>query len=184
VSQLVVALTGTDHHPFERLVHWVDSAATRRTDVRFVIQYGMSAAPRVAEGHRFIVHDHLVSLLSAASAVVCHGGPGLITDAREAGHVPLCVPRDPLLGEHVDGHQQRFAALAAREGTVRTVLRQEDFDEALDSTLADAASGVRTFESTERLRAAARALVMEELDGLLQVRPYRLARLHRSGSQA
>jgi UDP-N-acetylglucosamine transferase subunit ALG13 len=184
VTQLVVALTGTDHHPFERLVQWVDAAATRRRDVRFVVQYGMSQAPRVAEGQRFIVHEHLVALLTAASAVVCHGGPGLITDAREAGHVPLCVPRDPQLGEHVDGHQQRFAALAAREGTVRTVLCREDFDEALDSTLADAAAGLRMVENPDRVRAAARALVMQELDGLLEVRPYRVARLHRSWSQA
>ena len=63
---------------------------------------------------------------------MCHGGPGLITEAREAGHVPLCVPRDPQLGEHVDGHQQRFAALAAREGVVRTVQSQEAFDDELD----------------------------------------------------
>jgi UDP-N-acetylglucosamine transferase subunit ALG13 len=179
VTQLVVALTGTDHHPFERLVRWIDAAATRRDDVRFVIQYGLSPAPVVAEGHRFLVHDQLVSLLSKASAVVCHGGPGLITEAREAGHVPLCVPRDPDLGEHVDGHQQRFAALAAREGAVRAILSQESFDQELDSVLDGAAAGHMVWAANGS-RAAARALLAAELDELLDVRPFRLARLHRS----
>jgi len=179
VTQLVVALTGTDHHPFERLVQWVDSAALRRHDVRFVIQHGLSRAPTVAEGYRFIVHDRLMSLLSDASAVVCHGGPGLITEAREAGHVPLCVPRDPQLKEHVDGHQRRFASLAAQEGYVRTVWSQVAFDEELDEMLARAAEG-RDPGTPNSLRVAARALVGAELDALLTVRPFRLARLHRS----
>jgi UDP-N-acetylglucosamine transferase subunit ALG13 len=179
VTQLVVVLTGTDHHPFERLVHWVDAAAARRAEVRFVIQHGLSTAPRVAEGYRFIVHAHLVSLLAAASAVVCHGGPALITEAREAGHVPLCVPRDPQLKEHVDGHQQRFAAMAAREGLVRTVLSQEAFDDELDEALARSAEG-RGPGTPNNVRLAARALVAAELDQLLDLRPVRVARLHRS----
>ena len=179
MTQLVVALTGTDHHPFERLVSWVDAAAARRTDVRFVVQHGLSAPPRVAEGHQFIVHAHLVWLLSTASAVVCHGGPGLITEAREAGHVPLCVPRDPQLKEHVDGHQRRFASLAAQEGYVRTVWSQAAFDEELDEMLARAADG-REPGTANSVRVAARAMVGAELDELLTVRPFRLARLHRS----
>ncbi len=56
-------------------------------------------------------HDRLEELLAQATVVVCHGGPGTVTEARDAGHVPLCMPRDPELGEHVDDHQQRFAAL-------------------------------------------------------------------------
>jgi UDP-N-acetylglucosamine transferase subunit ALG13 len=179
VTQLVVALTGTDHHPFERLVSWIDAAAVRRSDVRFVVQHGLSTAPRVAEGHRFIVHHDLLWLLSRASAVVCHGGPGLITEAREAGHVPLCVPRDPQLKEHVDGHQQRFASVAAREGLVRTVVSQEAFDDELDETLARAAEG-RDPGTPNNVRVAARALVAVELDLLVDLRPFRVARLHRA----
>ena len=179
MTQLVVALAGTDHHPFERLVSWVDAAAVRRQDVRFVIQHGLSRAPAVAEGHRFIVHDHLMSLLSAASAVVCHGGPGLITEARDAGHVPLCVPRDPELKEHVDGHQRRFATMAAREGYVRAAWSQEAFDDELDQLLARDAEG-REIGTPNNVRVAARVLVAAELDELIDVRPFRLARLHRS----
>ncbi len=118
----MVALAGTDHHPYERMVEWVDAAAERRPDVRFLVQHGSTTrAPRVAEGAEFLAHDRLVALLREAAVVVCHGGPGTIMDAREAGHVPLCMPRDPALGEHVDGHQQRFAAHVGDAGVVRHV---------------------------------------------------------------
>ncbi len=179
MTDLVVALTGTDHHPFERMVEWIDAAASRRGDVRFVIQHGAARPPRVAEGHGFLSHDHLVALMREAAAVVCHGGPGLITEAREAGHVPLCMPRDPLLGEHVDGHQQRFAALAGTAGVVRTVHSLEDFHDELDSALAQAAGLV--LDEANGPRETARALAAATLDEVISLRPYRLARLHRAG---
>jgi UDP-N-acetylglucosamine transferase subunit ALG13 len=162
---LVVALAGTDHHPFSRMVEWVDAAAARRAGVRFLVQHGAStSAPRVAEGAPFIPHDRLVALLAEATVVVCHGGPGTITDAREAGHVPLCLPRDPGLGEHVDGHQQRFAALA-----------DDELDRVLAQTRTPGAASVATLA-----RDAARARLAVELDGLARVRPRRLVRRHRA----
>lgn len=178
MTALVVALAGTDHHPFDRMVQWVDAAAVRHRDVRFVIQHGLTRAPSVAEGHEFLSHDRLVALLSEASAVVCHGGPGIIMEAREAGHVPLCVPRDPQLGEHVDGHQQRFAAVVGGAGVVRVVTALEAFHVELDSALVHSpASGAAT---TSLVRDAARAQVAAQLDHLISVRPRRLSRLHRA----
>jgi UDP-N-acetylglucosamine transferase subunit ALG13 len=176
---LVLALAGTDHHPFERLVQWVDAAAVRHRDVRFVIQHGVTRPPLVAEGHEFLTHDRLVALLSEASVVVCHGGPGIITEAREAGHVPLCVPRDPHLGEHVDGHQQRFAALVGGAGVVQAVSSLETFHHELDSALMRA-PGLGAAKTTSRVRDTARAELAAELDKLISVRPHRLGRLHRA----
>ena len=175
----MVALAGTDHHPFDRMVQWVDAAAARRPDVRFVVQHGATSPPVVAEGHDFLAHDRLVALLGEASAVVCHGGPGTIMDAREAGHVPLCVPRDPRLGEHVDGHQQRFAAAVAGSGAVRVISSLESFYQELDAALVSA-SAVDTAVAPSEARDAARALLAVELDHLIAVRPKRLARLLRA----
>lgn len=175
----MVALAGTDHHPFDRMVQWVDAAAARRPDVRFVVQHGATAPPVVAEGHEFLAHDRLVALLGEASAVVCHGGPGTIMDAREAGHVPLCVPRDPRLGEHVDGHQQRFAAAVADSGAVRVISSLESFHDELDAALVPASALGRAVVTSEA-RDAARARLAVELDHLIAVRPQRLARLLRA----
>jgi UDP-N-acetylglucosamine transferase subunit ALG13 len=180
VTPLVVALAGTDHHPFDRLVTWVDAAAARHPEVRFLVQHGSSsAAPVIAEGQPFFSHDQLVALLAEASAVVCHGGPGTIMDARAAGHVPLCVPRDPRLGEHVDEHQQRFAAMVGQADVVRHVRSVEEFHEQLDRALAFRPSpGAITMAS--RARDTARARLAAELDQLMTVRPHRLARRHRA----
>jgi UDP-N-acetylglucosamine transferase subunit ALG13 len=166
VTALVVALAGTDHHPFDRMVDWMDMAAERRPEVRFVVQHGTTKAPRVAEGHAFLTHAALVQLLADATAVVCHGGPGTIMDAREAGHVPLCVPRDPALGEHVDGHQQRFAALVGGAGVVRHVTDHEGFERELDRALS-LSRATAALEMATRTRDAARAKLAAELDGLL-----------------
>jgi UDP-N-acetylglucosamine transferase subunit ALG13 len=179
VTALVLALAGTDHHPFDRLVQWVDEAACRHHDVRVVVQHGTARPPSAAEGRPFLNHDRLVELLAQASVVVCHGGPGTVLEAREAGHVPLCVPRDPRLGEHVDGHQQRFASLVGETGVVRVVSTQLTFHRELDRAL-ESGVGTRAAALTSRDRDEARARVGVEFDHLISVRPHRLGRFRRA----
>lgn len=174
MSPLVLALAGTDHHPFERMVRWIDAAAVRHRNVRFVVQHGATRPPTVAEGHDYLPRVHLEDLLAQALVVVCHGGPGLITEAREAGHVPLCMPRDPRLGEHVDGHQQRFATMVGDAGVVRTVTSLATFDDELDRALL-VTPGSGSIPTTSLARDAARARVAADLDRLMtSVRPRRL----------
>jgi UDP-N-acetylglucosamine transferase subunit ALG13 len=157
------------------MVDWVDAAATRHRDVHFVVQHGATLPPRVAEAYDFLSHDRLADLLAHASVVVCHGGPGTIVDAREAGHVPLCVPRDPALGEHVDGHQQRFTHVVGELGVVREIRSRATFDFELDSALRQPVGRISTASG---LRDAARALAAAELNQMMAVeRHSRLGRL-------
>ena len=95
---LVLCLLGTDFHPFNRLVGWADeAAAVMAGGVRFLVQYGASRAPSRADGEEYLDHDKLTALMAEASAVVCHGGPATIMEARSVGHVPIVVPRNPAL---------------------------------------------------------------------------------------
>lgn len=168
MSASVLALVGTDHHPFDRLVDWIDEAAARRPDVHFLMQYGDGRAPVLAEGHRFLAHDRLKTEMGQSAVVVCHGGPGTIMDARAVGHIPICVPRDPHLGEHVDGHQLRFARLVDAAGVVRAVHDATGFQTALDAALlaGPETRAIRTFdENAATLRA--RAALAQELDLIL-----------------
>lgn len=142
MSRLVVALLGTDHHPFDRLVRWTDLLAAEHRDADVVVQYGHSEAPVLAAGRPFFTHDELTELLRRADAVVCHGGPGTIMDARAAGHVPVCVPRDPAAQEHVDGHQQRFAEVAESAGFVHLARSCDDVLDAVGRLLTDAPARV------------------------------------------
>ena len=132
----VLALVGTDHHPFERLITWLEEWAEQRDDVDLVVQHGRTRAPRVGTGHAFLDHASMRELVEQADVVVCHGGPATISELRSAGHVPVVVPRDPSAGEHVDDHQMRFTAWAASKDLVERHVEREDLTAALERRLA------------------------------------------------
>jgi UDP-N-acetylglucosamine transferase subunit ALG13 len=133
----VLALVGTDHHAFERLVDWLDDWAERRGDVDLVVQHGSTRAPRFATAHAFLDHTTMRGLVEAADVVVCHGGPATISELRAAGHQPVVVPRDPALDEPVDDHQLRFTAWAASKQLVERHTGREQLLATLDRRLAD-----------------------------------------------
>lgn len=133
---MVLVVVGTDHHPFDRLVGWVDRWAGEHPEVRVLIQYGTSSPPEVAEGHRLFPVDQLEGFFDRATTVVCHGGPGTIMGAREAGLVPIVVPRRSDLGEHVDDHQLRFTTRIAQAGQVHLATDEADLGASLDRAVA------------------------------------------------
>lgn len=116
-APLVAVLLGTDHHRFDRLLAWLVRLEEQRL-FRFHVQHGSTPLPSRLEGAPLLAPVALGGLLDRACAVVAHGGPGSIMDAREHGHVPVVVPRDPRRGEHVDDHQLRFARFLAGTGLV------------------------------------------------------------------
>jgi UDP-N-acetylglucosamine transferase subunit ALG13 len=111
-APLVLVTVGTDHHPFDRLIGWIDRWEPAAS-VRLVVQYGTAVPPRAAHGEPFLAPDEFAVLLETADAVVCSGGPGAIMEARAAGLRPIVVPRRSALGEHVDDHQRAFADFMA-----------------------------------------------------------------------
>lgn len=136
---LVAAFLGTDHHPFDRLVAWAEHLKQQGwTD--WYVQHGATELPPTLRGSRLMGLGEMSDLLALADVVVTHGGPGLIMDARTAGHLPIVVPRDPAFDEHVDDHQLRFAARMADSGNVR-----------LARTLDQLESHVRTVVDERRL---------------------------------
>ncbi len=133
----VLVSVGTDYHQFDRLVDWVDQWLATRSDgpVECLVQYGTSKPPVRATGTAYLAHNELDRLLAGVSVVVSHGGPSTIAEARRHGHLPLVVPRNPALGEHVDDHQQRFTQRLADAGLVRVVTTAAEFQTALEQAL-------------------------------------------------
>lgn len=134
---LVLAVVGTDHHPFDRLVRWVGSWAESHRQVRVVVQHGTSRKAVAAQSHDYLEHAELQRLMRAADVVVSHGGPSSIAESRRLGTVPIVVPRDPALGEHVDAHQMRFGARLGEAGLVLLADDEQHLHRLLDSALAD-----------------------------------------------
>ncbi|MCR6032934.1 glycosyl transferase family 28 [Nocardioides sp. zg-579] len=133
-TPLVAVLLGTDHHPFDRLVDW-SREVRRATGADVFVQHGATTLPPDLTGAAVLGLAELSSLLDRAAVVVTHGGPGLIMEARAAGHLPVVVPRDPRLGEHVDDHQQRFVARIAGAGFVAAAQHLPDFRRAVSIAL-------------------------------------------------
>jgi UDP-N-acetylglucosamine transferase subunit ALG13 len=167
----ILVVLGTDHHPFDRLVGWVDDFLERpgNGSLSALIQLGSTAPPRRADGLGIVAYDELQRLMRRATVVVTHGGPATMFEVRRQGRRPVVVPRDPALGEHVDQHQQEFSRRMATLGLVTLCEEQGVFDQALSAALADPKAFAVTGE--ENLRdsrevAAAVARTGRIIDGL------------------
>ena len=134
---LVVVSVGTDHHRFDRLVQWMDGWALGNRAVRVVVQRGSAEPTRSAESQPLVPHGELCALFAEATAVVVHGGPSTVMDARAAGRLPIVMPRDPDRGEHVDDHQLRFADHLSRHGLARVVRARDELLAAIGEAIAD-----------------------------------------------
>jgi UDP-N-acetylglucosamine transferase subunit ALG13 len=126
---LVLVTVGTDHHPFPRLMGWIERYARTGPRLRWLVQHGHTPAP-VGPGvsaAELLPHHELRDALGQAAVIVCQGGPGSIMDARGVGRVPVVVPRRSDLGEHVDDHQLRFSRRVAADGLIRLAEDEDDF---------------------------------------------------------
>lgn len=136
---LVVVTVGTDHHPFHRLVDWLDvwlrSYVVGQTPDCF-LQYGSSHPLAGVRCRPSVPHYVLEEMLVSAACVVTHAGPGCVMEARHHGHVPIVVPRQRRLGEHVDDHQLAFAQAASAAGLARVPANQKEFLSLLNQAVA------------------------------------------------
>jgi len=163
---LVFVTLGTDHHPFDRLVRWVDTwlADGGGERARCLVQTGRSQVrPELAETVDFLAYSEMESAVRDATAVVTHGGPGSIALAVALGKRPLVVPRRKSLGEHVDDHQVIFARRIAQEGTIELAESEDAFQATLDRLLATSPAAAGIVDPAQPLEAVARfeALVDE-----------------------
>jgi UDP-N-acetylglucosamine--N-acetylmuramyl-(pentapeptide) pyrophosphoryl-undecaprenol N-acetylglucosamine transferase len=111
---VIFATVGTHGQPFTR---FLDALAGLDDDV--VVQYGHNPRPAgVHEAVAFMPFDELNARMREADVVVTHAGVGSVLCARQAGHVPVVVPRLHRYGEHVDDHQLQITTEMEAAGMV------------------------------------------------------------------
>lgn len=132
----VFVTVGTDHHPFTRLIDWMDRWAAERDDVQLIVQHGAARPSRHGVSHELLGGEEIAAQYAAADLVVSQVGPGTIADANRAGHRPIVVPRDPCLGEVIDDHQVAFGDFMTARGRCVSVHTREGLVEALEVRLA------------------------------------------------
>ncbi len=128
---------GTDHHPFERLLRWVEAWADAHPDDAVFVQHGTSPLPASLEGAELLARDEMLERLRDCDVAVLSCGPGGVMDARSQGRLPVVVARRADLGEHVDDHQSAFAAVLGSEGLARPVEDFSSFGATLESASID-----------------------------------------------
>src|SRR5690349_17918764 len=135
---LIFATVGTDVHPFHRMTSWIDrwlrDGGAQRASC--FMQTGTSEEPRLATHYPYLGYAEMEAKVRAASAVVCHGGPGTIMLCLALGKRPIVVPRAAELGELVDDHQQAFARRVAADVVILLAETETDFSTHMERMLA------------------------------------------------
>ena len=130
---------GTDHHPFHRLIEWIDRWLEDGGAqlVQCTIQGGTSWRGRHGSFHDFLSYQEVQAAMGQALAVVCQGGPGTIMECRALAQVPIVVPRLRRLGEAVDDHQVAFARHLAEAGEIHLAETEAELRKLLDRVLVE-----------------------------------------------
>lgn len=126
---MILVTVGLERFPFDRLLRLADEAvADGEVEGPAFAQTGHSAyVPRSFPHADFLPPDKLRDLIRRSTLVITHGGVGTIVQCLDEGKVPLVVPRDPRLGEHLDGHQLEFSARMEIESRVLVARDDADF---------------------------------------------------------
>ncbi|MDH4196737.1 MAG: beta(1,3)galactosyltransferase EpsH [Candidatus Aminicenantes bacterium] len=126
---MILVTVGQERFPFDRLLRLADDAvASGEVEGPAFAQTGHSAyVPRAFPHANFLPPDKLRDLIRRSTLVITHGGVGTIVQCLDEDKVPLVVPRDPRLGEHLDGHQLEFSARMEIEGRVLVARDDADF---------------------------------------------------------
>ena len=148
-------MVGTHHMPFDRLIQMADRFARENPDASVLVQYGTSQPPKEANGRENLSHQEMATLAGNLKGVVLPGGPSLMMEWLRRGFLPVIVPRDPDLGEHIDTHQIRFSdfmhrrsliALAHDYQQVKAALADPQPVSAAQLEKIDSVSAVKAFE--------------------------------------
>lgn len=107
---MIFVTVGTHEQGMESLLMELDRLIDEKEIQDEVIaQIGYSTyKPKNYKYKEMISYDEMDEMVKKASIVITHGGPGSIFHAIHNGKVPIVVPRNPKLNEHVDDHQILF----------------------------------------------------------------------------
>lgn len=118
---MIFVTVGTHEQQFDRLLKEMDRLVEKKiVDEEVFIQSGFSVyKPKYCKYSKFISYKEMQHKIKEARIVISHGGPASFIASLQVGKVPIVVPRQYELGEHVNNHQVEFAKnVSERMGTI------------------------------------------------------------------
>jgi len=162
----MLVTVGTDHHRFDRLSDWVEAWLADHPAVHCTYQHGTSRPIARATCEPMMPRTALQTLLATSDVVVAQGGPGSISDARQAGVRPLVVPRRADLREAIDDHQVHFCRRLAVTESIFVAEDEFAFRGVLSSLTSDPArSRIEPGDSAIDETAARVSAVLDDIVG-------------------
>lgn len=146
-------MVGTHHMPFDRLIQMADRFARENPDASVLVQYGTSQPPKEANGRENLSHEEMDALAGNLKRVVLPGGPSLMMEWLRRGFLPVIVPRNPKLGEHIDTHQIRFSDFMSRRSLIALAHDYEQVKAALADPQPVSAAQLEKIDSASAVRA-------------------------------
>lgn len=130
---MIFLTLGTQKHPFDRLLTYIDHMISEEVIVEEVFaQIGNSKyQPINYEWERFLDSVTFKEFINKSSLVITHGGTGSIVTAMKAGKKVIAVPRKIEFGEHVDDHQMEIVELLIEKNYILGVKKLEDLPQVL-----------------------------------------------------
>lgn len=130
---------GQENFQFTRPLEWIDRAIDEgiipKTE-EVIVQAGTTKySPRNANFKifDFVDYDKQMEDFKNARIGIIHAGMGNILDFVDLNRVPIIIPRDPKLNEHLDNHQFEFCEVAKEELNLPIVYTYEEFIKELQS---------------------------------------------------
>jgi UDP-N-acetylglucosamine transferase subunit ALG13 len=147
---VIFVTVGTHEQPFDRLLAEVDRLAGEGRIGDVFCQTGYSTyRPEHARWTPMIAFAEMQDLLTSASVVISHGGPGTLAPVLASGRPLVLVPRQHKFGEHVDDHQVAFCRRISAERGLPLVLDIEELEAAIDEAAQQKAAAVGDHRSAD-----------------------------------
>ncbi len=118
---MIFVSVGTHEQGFERLVKEMDRLADKLGEEVF-IQTGYSKYVCLhCQSAHMLGYNDMIKKVQNCRIYITHGGPGSMLLGFQYGKIPIVVPRQKEMHEHVDNHQVVFVQRIEAAGKVLAV---------------------------------------------------------------
>lgn len=134
---MIKVALGTEKFSFHRVLEWIDRAIDDgliSSEEEIIVQSGstkytskhgnMTLIPTIPYGEQ-------MENFKKAQMCIIHAGIGNFLDFADLHKMPIIIPRDPKLGEHLDNHQMDFTEVAKQELGLLVAFTYEEFADAI-----------------------------------------------------
>lgn len=133
---MIFVTVGTHEQPFNRLIECVDQLKGNGVIAdNVMMQIGFSTyKPKFCRYSKLLPYQEMLQYVTDARIIITHGGPASFMMPLQIGKIPIVVPRQFALHEHVNNHQVKFVRnVASRAKNIIAIYDIADLRSAIEN---------------------------------------------------